>query len=152
MPSRDPKVLAAAERKELKARQAKVLAKPGGQATGLQSLNIHLRLGFGVRTLSFECRNLANPRLGMSRLRNKLQKKSLLKSVEAPEEPRNPRNAMFRGKKTTFRNKASASGRSGSVARLTRRLPTPPRSKRALKGRSTGSAKPKPIVVFPGSK
>ena len=54
MPSRDPKVLAAAERKELKARQAKVLAKPGGHATGLQSLNIHLRLGFGVRTLSFE--------------------------------------------------------------------------------------------------
>ena len=53
-----------------------------------------------------------------------------------------------------LRGKAKASGRAGyqktlwkAVAKLSRRPPTPPRGKLAIKGRASGNVKPEPIVV-----
>ena len=68
-----------------------------------------------------------------------------------PPSPPNPQR-----KRTTFRPKATTSGRESAVqslwktvSRRTQRPPTPPRSKRALKSRSSGAATSTPVVVPP---
>ena len=68
-----------------------------------------------------------------------------------PPSPPNPQR-----KRTTFRPKATASSRESAsqsvwktVSKRTQRPPIPPRSKRALKGRSSGATTSAPIVVPP---